>query len=475
MNSLLHKTKIVCTIGPASEDPVVMRKLLDSGMNIARLNYSHGDFDYHATNIKNLRKVAQEAGKQLTILADLPGPKMRIGNLAKESIFLVPGAEVILTSDDILGDETRISVSFTLLPNVVVPGNIIYLNDGIIQLKVLRSQANDVYCKVVVGGELRSKKGMNLQGVNLGICAFTDHDKKCLQSALENGVDAVGQSFVNEAQDVIALRQAACEMGYNPFVIAKIERADALDRIDEILNVADGIMIARGDLGVETRIERIAVVQKQLTSRANLFGKPVIIATQLLESMVRNPRPTRAEATDVANAILDGADCVMLSEESAMGKYPVEAVMMLAAIAVSTEPQRAEASNRKRAGDFYRSGSTHITDIISHNVSITVDYLQPLFVIAHTVTGHTARMISRFKLPVWIYAISCDDAACRGMQFSYGVYPILVKNDPFDWKAFAKSLSNACATDNCLAILVEGPSNENPLANHRIEILNLNM
>jgi len=445
--------------------------MINAGMNIARLNYSHGDFASHAQVVKDLRDAARLAGKRLAIMADLPGPKMRIGKLESEPIELKSGDKLILTTKTIIGNEKRISVSFERLAEVVKPGNIIFLNDGIIQIEVEKVNGQDVHCKVVVGGELRSHKGLNLPDIELGIRAFTDYDYECMKSALENGVDAISQSFVDEPGDVVAVRKAALELGYKPFIIAKIERAGALDRIDEILQVADGIMIARGDLGVEIQIERIAVVQKQLSARANLFGKPVITATQMLESMVDNPRPTRAEATDVANAILDGTDCIMLSEESAMGNYPLEAVQMLAKIAAYTEPHRQECSSHKRASDFYRPGAFHLTDIISHNVEHTVEHLNPVAVIAHTVTGHTARMISRFRLPLWITAVSNDEAACQHLQFSYGVHPIHAIRTPQDWKAFIKAFLHANSLAEGLALLVEGPSQDNPTVSHRLEII----
>lgn len=334
------KTKLVCTIGPASESLTILQSMLYAGMDIARLNFSHGEFSWHENVIKIIRHAARMTGKNITIMADLPGPKMRIGQLAEEPIVLKRDDTFMLTTKEIVGDRQHAFVNFQRLPAVIKPGDVLFLNDGIIHLEVVTVEDTDVHCCVLVGGELRSRKGLNLPGIDLGASAFTGHDRDCLKFALENGVDAVSQSFVETAADVDAVRNAAAELGYQPLIIAKIERAGALDHVDDILKTADGIMVARGDLGVETPIERIAIVQKQLISRANLFGKPVITATQMLESMVDHYRPTRAEVTDVANAILDGTDCVMLSEESAMGKYPVEAVEMLAKIAAATEPYR---------------------------------------------------------------------------------------------------------------------------------------
>jgi pyruvate kinase len=344
-----HKTKLVCTIGPASESPEILRQMLNAGMTIARLNFSHGDFSGHKAMIDKLRQTTTTDGKHVTILADLPGPKMRVGQLAEEPIELQSGDAFTLTTDEIIGDRQRVSVSFPRLPAVVKPGDHLFLNDGIIQLEVVKVVGHEVECRVFVGGELRSRKGLNLPGIALGVSAFTEHDHDCLKFALENGVHAISQSFVETRADVEAVREAAAALGHHPFIIAKIERAGALAHIDEILEAADGIMIARGDLGVETPLEGIAVIQKQLIRKANLLGKPAITATQMLESMVDHFRPTRAESTDVANAILDGTDCVMLSEESAMGKFPVQAVRML--------PQRPPARGLDRLRQRWRCSS----------------------------------------------------------------------------------------------------------------------
>ena len=468
-----NKTKLVCTIGPASESPEILRQVLQAGVNIARLNFSHGDFTWHKTVIETLRGAAAAAGKRVTIMADLPGPKMRIGPLAEEPIELERGAAIALTTDDTIGDRHRVSESFPRLPAIVKPGDELFLNDGNIHLEVTKVSGRDVECRVLVGGELRSRKGLNLPGIDLGVSAFTKHDHECLKFALENGVDAISQSFVETAADVEAVQKAASELGHHPFIIAKIERAGALVHIDDILKAADGIMIARGDLGVEIPIEGIAVVQKQLISRANLLGKPVITATQMLESMVDHYRPTRAEATDVANAILDGTDCVMLSEESAMGKFPVEAANMLARIATATEPHRADFHGQQGFADYDRAGDVHLVDLMSRSVQQTVAHLGPTAVIVPTATGYTARMVSRFKLPVWIAAVSPDEATCHGLQFSYGVSPVNVPEHPHDWNVFARGWMRSEGLAEGLVVLTEGPSRSNPQTNPRLEIIDL--
>jgi pyruvate kinase len=468
-----NKTKLVCTIGPASESPGILRQMLDAGMNVARLNFSHGEFAWHKTAIDNLRFAARSAGRQLTIMADLPGPKIRIGSLASEPVELKKGDAFTLTTDKAPGDRRRVFVNFPRLPAVVKPGGCIFLNDGNIRLEVVRVSGSDVECRVLVGGELRSRKGLNLPGMNLGVCAFTERDCECLKFALENGVDTVSQSFIETPADVDAVRKAAAEMGHQPFIIAKIERAGALAHIDEILKAADGIMVARGDLGVETPIERIAAVQKQLISKANLLGKPVITATQMLESMVDHFLPTRAEATDVANAILDGTDCVMLSEESAMGRFPVEAVAMLARIAAAIEPCRTDARDREIFADYDRNGDVHLADFMSRNVQRVVVHLAPTAVIVPSATGHAARMVSRFKLPVWIAGVSPDEATCHGMQFSYGVHPVHEPEYPGDWSAFARTWVRNEGLAEGLVVLTEVPSRVNPEADPRLEIFDL--
>ena len=467
------KTKLVCTIGPASDSPEIMLQMLHAGMNIARLNFSHGDFGWHRTAVANLRRAARTAGKRVTIMADLPGPKIRIGQLAEEPIELKQDDEFTLTTNEIIGDRQRVFVNFPHLAAVVKRGDMLFLNDGSIQLEVVKIEGRDVQCRLLAGGELRSRKGLNLPGIDLGVSAFTEHDQDCLKAALENGVDAVSQSFVEGQADVEAVRKAAAELGHHPFVIAKIERAGALHRIDEILAAADGIMIARGDLGVEIPLETIAVVQKQLIGRANVLGKPVITATQMLQSMVDHCRPTRAEATDVANAILDGTDCVMLSEESAMGKFPVEAVRMLARIAAATEPHRIDGRWREPFADYDRDGDVHLVELISRNVQRTVAHLVPTAVIVPTATGRTARMISRFKLPVWIAAASPEETTCHGLQFSYGVHPVYEPEPSRDWTTFARRWVQSEGLADGLVVLTEGPSPGNPEANHRLEIIDL--
>ena len=355
---------------------------------------------------------------------------------------------------------------------MVKPGNRLYLNDGLVQLVVDRVEGLDVHCTVEVGGELRSRKGLNLPGIHLGICAFTDHDRACLEFALANGVDAVSQSFVETAADIEAVRAAAQALGKQPFIIAKIERSDALDHLDSILEAADGIMVARGDLGVEVPIEQIAVLQKQLIGKASAVGKPVITATQMLESMTASRLPTRAESTDVANAILDGTDCIMLSGESAMGRYPEESVAMLARIAAFTEGHRPA-----MRFDAYRASAAHppatAAEAMASMVEHALETVPCAAVFVPTKTGTTARMISRYNPPVWTVALSRDAAVCQGLAFCYGVHPIELADEPDNWCDFARGWLREHRMGGPMAMLVAGPSARNPEANPRLEFLRI--
>lgn len=468
-----NKTKIVCTIGPASESPDTMRQLMEAGMDVARINFSFGDFSDHKKVIENLRSASTATGRRLAIMADLPGPKIRIGQLTSEPIELRPGDTFTLTTDEIAGDSTRVSVSFRGLPQSVKPGNTLYLNDGYIELKALQIKGSDVICTVEVGGELRSNKGLNLPGIDLGISAFTNRDYECLKFALENGVDAVSQSFVENASDIETVRKASQDIGYHPFIIAKIERSRALDHIDEIIEASDGIMIARGDLGVEVPIERIAVVQNDIMRRSNVRAKPVIIATQMLESMTLKRRPTRAEATDVANAILNGTDCVMLSGESAMGNYPVESVQMLAKIAAAVEPERHMIKVKEIFQGIDLKRNVQPEQLIAASVESSLEHVTPAAVFVPTHSGATARSIARFRIPSWIVALSAQESTCQELQFTYGVYPVHETEYPENYKLYIKEWLQRHEITGDIAILTGGPSSEHPDANHRMEVIDL--
>ena len=469
-----NKTKLVCTIGPASDSPEMIEKMIEAGMNVARLNFSHGDFASHGEVIQKIKATARKTGKQVAILADLPGPKMRIGDLKEELLYLERDARFTLTAEDIIGTIDRVSMTMKELPAVVKKGDTLFLNDGLIELRVEEVDGQDINCTVVVGGQLRPRKGLNIPGIDLGTSAFTARDRECMQFALENGVDAVGQSFVNTAQDVLDVREAAAEMGFDPFIVAKIERASVLEHIDGILEVTDGIMVARGDLGVEIPIEEIAVAQKTITARANFYGVPVITATQMLESMTSNRRPTRAESTDVANAILGGTDAVMLSEESAMGDYPLEAVQMLAKIAIATEQHRLSSHFDlvlKPQTTNYTPNAVDFLAFSIENIIAKVD--SPGAVFSPTTSGYMARSLTRFRLPVWIIAISSVAKTCQDLQFSYGVYPVLEENKTKDWTAYTREYVKKHDLKGTWFVKAEGPSADHPDINHKLEIIEL--
>ena len=468
-----NKTKIVCTIGPASDSPAVLEKMIAAGMNIARLNFSHGDFESHRETIQKIRAASVATKRRVAIMADLPGPKMRIGELEQEPIELKADDPFTLTTEEIVGNEKRVSVSFARLPQAVKPGDTLFLNDGIIQLAVENVRATDVHCKILVGGILRSRKGLNLPGIDLGIDAFTERDHECLEFAMQNGVDAVSQSFVESAKDIIAVRKAAKDLGHDPFIIAKLERITARNYLDEILEAADGIMIARGDLGVEIPIEKIAIAQKMIIQKANLVGKPVITATQMLESMTHNRRPTRAEATDVANAILDGTDCVMLSGESAMGEYPVDATAMLAKIAAAIEPHRTVNPIKGKLTSRRENDDVKLQDLIALSVETTLQRITPPTVVVPTRGGATARSITRFRLPVWITAFSRYEKTCQDLMFSYGVLPVCESEHPDNWKQWTRNWLQTIGEVGNLVVLTEGPSKKHPYRNNRMEIIDL--
>jgi pyruvate kinase len=466
------KTKILCTIGPATQEPPMLERLVANGMNVARINFAHGDLATHEHVIANVRAAAAAAGQRVAIMGDLPGPKMRIGELAQEPVELLRGQTFILQTEPILGNGERVSINFPALPQIVAPGDYIYLNDGYIQLQVVQATGNEVHCIVLAGGELRSRKGVNFPGIDLGISAFTEQDRALLAFAAQQHLDAVSQSFVIGPDDIAAVRSAAAALDYRPMIIAKLERAAALHHLDAILQSADGIMVARGDLGVEIPIERIAMEQKRMIRRANRFGKPVITATHMLESMIEHRRPTRAEATDVANAILDGTDCVMLSGETAIGRYPDEAVAVMARIAQATEPHLSpghgvEQTMREEAAKEERS----LEDRTALSVFHSSRELEPAILFTPTESGATSRRLARFKLSPWIVAFSRHEATCQQLQFSYGVHAIHLPGHEGAWEPEARRWCQAQGLAQGLVLLTEGTSQIRSGGATRISIL----
>jgi len=444
-----HKTKIVCTVGPATRSESILEDLIRNGMNVARLNFSFGNPKEHRNDIRQIKKVSADLDQIVTILIDLPGSKIRIGTLESEPIILKKNTQITLTSQDVYGTDKLIPVKYSQLIKSVSTGQTIYFNDGFIQLKVQAVVNAEVRCKVMIGGALYSSKGVNLPGANLFLDAVTQKDLEFIDFGLKEGVDTFGVSFIQNANDILQVKEYAQKKGKTIYAIAKIERKDAVKNFEQILLVSDAVMIARGDLGLEIPLEDVPSVQKKLINRANLIGCPVITATQMLESMKENTRPTRAEVADVANAILDGTDAVMLSEETAIGKYPIETIQMMKKIAKATEQkQRATPSScnlqdilRRTVSDDHRS----VTDIISLNVAEAAETLHVRYILTPTASGNTARCISRFKPDCWILAFSKKQNTCRFLNLSYGVYPFFMANKTKSWHApILNFINDAC-------------------------------
>ncbi len=413
-----RRTKIVCTIGPSSSSAETIQKMLEAGMDVARLNFSHGTHKEHAAVIRTLRRVARRAGFPLAIMQDLPGPKNRTGKLKNGTIELREGAEFILTTKQVLGNEHLVSVELPELPKKVKPGHAIYLDDGAIELKVIETGSTDVRCLVVTGGILGEEKGINVPNVDWDTPAITDEDWEHLRFGLKHEVDFVALSFIEEAGDIKKVKEFLRRGNTPPAVIAKIERQEALDNLDEILDTADGAMVARGDLGIEIPLPRVPVVQKEIIKKCNRLGKPVIVATQMLESMVSSPRPTRAEVTDVANAIFDGADAIMLSEETAIGEYPVESASIMAQIALEAEaalPYEEILLNKEK------DVQPKTDDAISYAACHTAHQLGAAAIVAFTSSGSTARRASKYRPRAPILAITPNRSTQRQLSLSWGV------------------------------------------------------
>jgi pyruvate kinase len=411
-------SKIVCTIGPASRSPRIIDRLLRAGMDVARLNFSHGTHANHAECIASLRAAALHLHKPIAILADLQGPKIRTGALAGGSpVILRTGQKFVITTARVLGDSTRVSTVFKPLPKEVHRGDRILLSDGLIELRVLQVRGREVICEVVNGGALGEHKGINLPGIKLRVPALTSKDREDLLFALKQGANYIAVSFVRRPEDVVLAKTLVRRAGKDTPVIAKLEKPEAIENLDAILRVADGVMVARGDLGVEMNPERVPVVQKAIIKRAREFRRPVITATQMLESMTENPRPTRAEASDVANAIFDGSDAVMLSAETASGKYPVEAVSMMARIIEEAESS-IEEFPRPAPQERLKVAET-VAELVCH----ASRELHMKLIAVFTHSGFTARLISRYRPLVPIVAFSPEEETRRRMALIWGVQP----------------------------------------------------
>jgi len=417
----VRRAKIICTVGPSCSSELVLRDLMRLGMDVARLNFSHGTHEEHGRVIERLRRAAKKETRTICILQDLQGPKIRTGNLKGHNpVALKAGSKVTITPRDIEGTASLISTTFRGLAREVETGARILLSDGLIELRVKRVRDNDVECEVINGGMLGEHKGINLPGVALSIPALTQKDRADLDFGLKHGVDMVAVSFVRSAADVGTAKQLIAAHGSDVPVIAKLEKPQALERLEDILEVTDGVMVARGDLGVEMPPEKVPIIQKHIIRRAAEWRKPVITATQMLESMIENPRPTRAEASDVANAIFDGSDAVMLSAETASGKYPREAVTMMSRIVIEAERNARDAPRRRR-----ERHALGVAETICEAVAHAAEDLPMRAIAVFTETGNTARMISKYRPRARIYAFSYLPTVCNRMNLLWGVYPIV--------------------------------------------------
>jgi pyruvate kinase len=432
------RTRIVCTLGPATDSDDMVRGMIRNGMDVARLNFSHGDHPTHAARIERVSRIAKEEGAVVAILGDLQGPKLRVGEIAGGPI-LKTGATFTLTTRHVPGDATVVSVDFSDLPDSVHPGDRILLNDGMIELRVASVDKTDVVTEVVNGGELSSHKGINLPGIPLNISALTDKDRTDLEFAIQQRDDYVALSFVRRAEDVMELKRLMAARGVTIPVIAKIEKPEAIQQIDSILSISDGVMVARGDLGVEAPPEKVPIFQKMIIRKANVAGKPVITATQMLESMISNPRPTRAEASDVANAILDGTDAVMLSGETAVGNYPLQAVEMMARIAHEAEGN----VQFHRSWSPTEDGRVSITDAIGTSTCEIARELNARVILTATSSGFTARTISRHRPHAPIFAVTWNEETQRRLALVWGVQSAIVPAAPDTEIMMASSIEAA--------------------------------
>jgi pyruvate kinase len=418
----MQKVKILCTIGPACDSVPMLMRLIQAGMTMARLNMAHGDLQEHQQRISRIREAAEQLDIIVPILLDIKGPEIRIGQLKASSFELHPDEAVTLTTEEILGDEKRISISYQELPLHVVPGSIILIDDGLIQLKVESTIGKEIYCRIISGGIIKPCKGVNLPGIHTSLPGVTEKDIKHILFGISEGIHIVALSFVRRAEDILEIRKLLeAHNAAHIQIISKIENREGVDNLDAILEVSDGLMVARGDLGVDIPIEEVPIIQKLMIEKCNAAGKPVITATHMLESMQQNPRPTRAEASDVANAVLDGTDILMLSGETAVGKYPVESVATMFAIA-----QRVDSLIDYKANLIKNSAlqKTNITEVISQSVVDSSIQLNAKAIIIPTESGFTARMVAKYRPNAPIIAITPNEKVLYNLCLLKGVIPV---------------------------------------------------
>ncbi|MCI6857832.1 MAG: pyruvate kinase [Eubacterium sp.] len=443
----MRKTKIICTLGPATDQGDVLEQLMLSGMNVARLNFSHDTYENQKKRMDKVKALRQKHNLPVACLLDTKGPEVRLKTFKDKKVTLERGQEFCLTTRDVEGTKEIVSVTHKDLHNDIKAGSSILIDDGLVELKVVSIKGQDIHCKVLNGGVISDRKGVNIPGVELSIPFMSDKDKEDLLFGIKEDVDFIAASFTRTADDILEMKQFLKENGgENIHIIAKIENSQGVDNIDEIINVCEGIMVARGDMGVEIPEEEVPIIQKMIIKKVIAAGKIVITATQMLDSMMKNPRPTRAETTDVANAIFDGTSAIMLSGETAAGAYPVEAVQMMARIASRTE----QAINyHGRFDDLPKSKNPNITDAICHATCSTAYDLDAKAIITVTKTGFSARMISRYRPGCDIFGCAMDEKVCRQLNLAWGVYPVLLGEE---WEVFVlfERAINACKKQGLL-------------------------
>lgn len=450
----MKKTKIVCTMGPSCQSVETLQKMIRAGMDVARLNMAHGTQEQHREFVSYIREAADREDAPIPIMMDIKGPEIRIGELSAPSFEIAEGSELTLTTWPIVGDDKRISVSYKELVDDVRSGSRILIDDGLIELTVLETSGTEVRCKVANTGLLKPRKGVNLPGVHTSLPGVTDRDREHIRFGISLDIDILAVSFVRKGDDIREIRQFLKDNGGSHIqIISKIENEEGLLNLEDILAASDGLMVARGDLGVEIPAEEVPIAQKAMIRRCNQLGKPVITATQMLDSMQIHPRPTRAEATDVANAVLDGSDAIMLSGESASGKYPVDAVSTMARIAMRAE---AELCSRVSAVKPHRD----VTEVVSHSVVTVAESLEAKAIITPTATGLTARMVARHRPSAPILAITPDDRVRRRLNLFWGVLPLMGDSykgvDDMLASAIGKAIATGIVSKGDLVVISSG-------------------
>lgn len=456
---MMKKTKIICTMGPNTNDRELLKNLALSGMNIARFNFSHADYEEHKGRMDLVKSVRQETGLQIAILLDTKGPEIRTGALKDDKkVYLKEGNTYTFTTEDIVGDASRGHITYEGLGKDLVPGNKLLVDDGLLEFEVMEINGNDIVCKIINGGALGGKKGVNVPNVIINLPAITQKDKEDIIFGIGQGIDFIAASFVRNAACVKEIKALLKEHHAEHIpVISKIENAEGIDNIDEIIHYSDGIMVARGDLGVEVPAQELPYLQKMIIKKCNDTYKPVITATQMLDSMIRNPRPTRAEVNDVANAIYDGSDAIMLSGETAAGKYPLEALKMMVEVAEFTE-SKIDYNNMLERKALHRK--ENVASAVSYSVVATSEYLDAKAIVTPTVSGATACLVSKFKPTVPILAVSPNEIALRKMQIYWGVTPIQTEeeatNEAIQKCAFADLKEKGLVTSGDIVVITEG-------------------